>query len=183
MEITLITPCSRPQNIEVMRRSINFPCRWFVVYDADLVPDDAFTDPAIINMAIKGGVTGSAQRNLALDNITDGWVYCLDDDNLMHPDFYASAVRISTQMPYLTAILFSQETGHGVRGVAPRTVKVGMIDMAQFIIRREIIGNLRFEPKYEADGILIETIYNNEDQYRFYFYNRKPLTYYNKLKW
>lgn len=183
MEITLITPCSRPQNIEVIRRSINFPCRWFVVYDSDLVPDDALTDPAIINMAVKGGVAGKQQCNAALDVITDGWVYVLDDDNLIHPDFYATVDRIVEQMPHLNAVLLAQQTGHGIREVSPRSVRVGGIDQAQYIIRRDIIGNLRFVDKYEADGIMIEAIYQNTDQSLFYFYNKEAVTYYNKLRW
>jgi hypothetical protein len=60
-------------------------------------------------------------------------------------------------------------------------MRVQKIDMGQVAIRREVIGDTRFELGiYEADGIFIETVYNR-DPARWEFLH-KPLTYYNALR-
>ena len=165
--LTIITPCSRPQNLPAMAESIKpgrsmFDVIWMVVFD---------------NGECKESVVGNYQRNCALDAITDGWVYFLDDDTIIHPDFFSELAKANT-----SAVAFEQDLGTWVRKVVPSEMRVCHIDMGQVTIRREIIGDIRFALSvYEADGIFVESIYkNNPNAWSFI---DKPLCYYNKLRW
>lgn len=192
-KITIITPCSRPENLETMAKSINFDCRWVISFDMDF---DQFMNTIskdemsflkkhwITPLHVKGGVSGNAQRNLAIDSIRDGFIYCLDDDNLMHPEFYEATKEILANNPDAKCIFYSQDVQWrhiGVRAVNPSSVRVNGIDQAQFLISRELIGNERYQQKYEADGLFIQKIFKENDRSIFYFYNDKPVTYYNRI--
>jgi len=126
---------------------------------------------------------GNAQRNFALEQIQDGFVYVLDDDNLMHPDFYSVTSGILNDYPAIECIFYSQVINktHSVRAVNPDTIRVNFIDQAQFLISRKLIGDLIYEHRYEADGVFIEKLYAASDKKIFYFYNDKAITYYNAL--
>jgi hypothetical protein len=192
--IRIVTPCSRETNLYQLYKSINFDCDWHIVFDKTvdealrIIESDefAFLDERWIHVCYaKGGVSGNLQRNLALSNITKGWVYFLDDDNLMHPEFFNTINTLINNYGDVTdCIFFSQQLPNGtIRKVQPDTVKVNFIDQAQFIIKREMIGDLRYVQKYAADGILIQQIFNSNPLDKFYFFNEFPVTYYNRLKW
>jgi len=119
---------------------------------------------------------GNYQRNCALEAVTDGWVYFLDDDTLIHPELFDELAKVKTG-----AVAFGQLLKDSVRSASPATMKVCQIDMGQAAIRREVIGDTRFALGiYEADGIFIETVYNSDpDKWSFI---DKPLSYYNKLR-
>lgn len=191
-DITIITPCSRPENLEAVAKSINFDCKWVIVFDCSfdeyikIVLNDTplLRKPWINTLYVKGGVSGNAQRNLAIDSIHDGFIYCLDDDNLMHPEFYEATKGILANNPDAKCIFYSQDVQWrhiGVRAVNPSSVRVNGIDQAQFLISRELIGKERYQQKYEADGLFIQKIFKENDKSIFYFYNDKPVTYYNRI--
>jgi glycosyltransferase involved in cell wall biosynthesis len=117
----------------------------------------------------------------------DEWIYILDDDNIIHEDFYENISDIIKNNPDKLGIIFSQKVGGvdftklDIREASPDNVKVSKIDSAQFLLKREIIGNNRLESgSYFADGILMEKLYSEENKEKFYFTN-KVLCYYNKL--
>ena len=164
--LTIITPCSRPQNLPAMAESIKpgrslFDLVWLVVFD---------------NKECEESKVGNYQRNCALEAITDGWVYFLDDDTTIHPEFFAELAEVKSG-----AVAFEQDLGTWVRKVAPSEMKVCKIDMGQVAIRRDVIGDIRFALGiYEADGIFIQAVYgNNPEAWSFI---EKPLCYYNKLR-
>jgi len=182
--LTVVTPCSRPENLPALEASLTpgaawFDIAWMVLSDHGQYPES---------------VAGHAQRNRALDRIMDGWVYFLDDDNLMHPALFERLYRRITRIPswYLRGYgsvgetgrargyIFSQELGAGQRVAAPENVTVNRIDTAQFLLWRGLIGDLRFaEDRYEADGIFIETLYSQSPQ--SFEFIEEPLCYYNRL--
>ena len=93
MFINIITPCSRPENLSKIAKSINIPkenCRWIVVHDT-LYPFTIDTvDQHREEYWIKDdkSIVGNAQRNYALNLIKDGWIYFNDDDTIIHPDLW-----------------------------------------------------------------------------------------------
>jgi len=192
--IKIITPCSRENNLILLFNSINFSCDWYIVFDKthdeaiSIIDRDEFSfldKPWIHVKYTKGGVSGNKQRNLALEEISNGWLYFLDDDNLVHPDFFKVADEIISNNNKLKCIFFSQvknEKGE-IRGVEPNHVRVNFIDQAQFLIERSLIGELRYEQKYEADGIFIQNIFRNNDPGLFCFHNNPVVTYYNRLNY
>lgn len=172
--IEIITPCSRPENLPKMKAGIGFDAIWHICYDlavTKFIPD-------IFTYGCSGGVWGNSQRNLALFHIlnNDSFVYCLDDDNLLHPDFFKSIKPIDkTNYDIIT---FDQllEDGTIRKGNNPSRTN---IDQAQFLIRKSI--HEPYEQEHDADGILIEKLVNKYPER--WLYLPKVLCYYNRLKW
>ena len=94
----------------------------------------------------------------------DGWIYHLDDDNLLHENFYKKIgdVKITEKTG---AIIFSQKVGGidfsgvDVRYANPKKVKVGKIDLAQWIIHSSLHKGNLYGSGYTADGEFIEKLY------------------------
>lgn len=98
MNLTLITPCSRPKNLKSVAESIDFSKikQWIISYDTSKVTNqekqfldnpkvlELFEDPAEHNLK---SVMGNFQRFFALSKVDKGYVYLLDDDSCLLPDF------------------------------------------------------------------------------------------------
>jgi len=152
MFLNIITPCSRPKNLHKIAASINIPrdnYRWIVVFDAeeppekDLIPDNCewycYKDPK--------SVFGNAQRNLALDKVTEGYIYFNDDDTTIHPELWENIKDCEEDM-----ILFKQIDQQG-------TMRIGKLDFDHidshtFVVSHKIIGDTRWKNDiYWADGV------------------------------
>lgn len=192
MTIHIITPCSRPENLQRIFESINIDCYWWIVFDRETIPEIKLKNVNECNvdvklMAIKGGVVGKKQINHALDQINNGWVYVLDDDNLLHPRFkmfiktFESFV-LNYKKHRIEGVIFSQELSPGVvRHNNSENIKVCQIDQAQFLLKRTLIKDNRYQNSYEADGLFISKFYK-ENKDKFIITNA-VLSYYNRLKW
>ena len=152
--LTIVTPCSRPENLPRIAESITGPARWIVVVDSAVVQGKVEQPGAeVIYHSEPGSVAGHAQRNAALDLIDSGWVYFLDDDNIMHPDFWTLFDWLDEDDE--TGMVLVGQDVNGTRRV-PERIGIGLVDMAQLVVRRELIGDLRFPAHfYEADGMMI----------------------------
>ena len=103
-------------------------------------------------------VGGQAVKNRMLDEITDGWVWLLDDDTLVHPNLLRRARTVSGDQA-VDAIVFSQARADGRQlTAAPANVRVGDIDAGQAILRRDLIGATRLHESYEGDGIFLADV-------------------------
>ena len=195
----VITPCSRPENLPVLASSmvagnVYFKLHWWVV------PDPILNDVVSAGCTFAYGelhlcklpkkkqldcVAGKAQVNHALDLIqarptAEEWVWVLDDDNVAHPDFFRS-LRTATLDDDVKAVAFAQlSKSGGVRAVAPTAMKECSVDQAQFVLRRDLIGDARYLLKYTADGEFAERLHWR-DPAAWQFCN-EPVTYYNWLK-
>jgi len=180
--ITIITPCSRPENLDALSKSImqlNYPFTWIICYDLRVVKEFNPVYGATYQIGIEGGVYGNLQRNKAIDYIVNPyeWIYCLDDDNTMHPDFAYLFKQYSLRNPDLDIVTFDQQLSDSVR--LGSDIREGFIDQAQFMVRKRIIEP--YEQTYSADGILIEKLYKKYPE-RTLYYN-EVLSYYNRLTW
>jgi hypothetical protein len=160
-KFVLITPCTRPQNLLIIYESIKpyiflYNIRWIIVYDMEVIPASPFPDEPWIEKyqhQRPGGIAGHAQRNFALNLIKEGFVWQLDDDNIVHPRFFEILTNaiISSGKPLL---FFWQTIKHSQ--TRSLDFRVGYIDNAQFIIDIKTLGELRYdETDYNADGHLI----------------------------
>lgn len=154
MFLNIITPCSRPENLHTIAKSINIPrenYRWIVVFDAeelpssDLIPENcepyAHKDP--------NSFSGNGQRNFAIDKIESGYVYFNDDDTILHKDLYESIKDMDFDF-----ITFSQEWPNGTMRLTGDTVGVNYTDSHNFVLSSSLIGNTRWQLGiYSADGI------------------------------
>ncbi|KAK3260753.1 hypothetical protein CYMTET_30313 [Cymbomonas tetramitiformis] len=178
--VNIITACTRPENLAKMLPEIEnaldvWNIVWWIVYDAQVIHQTqvATLGKPYVQEIFHGhptSVSGKAQLNFALDRITSGFVYVLDDDNTLHP-----ALK---NLP-LTAggYIFQQQLeGGAVRDIDIRPSK---IDQAQFLLSMDIIGDLRYDLCYDADGKFISQIYNQHADMLQVVH--EPLCYYNHL--
>jgi hypothetical protein len=92
VEINIVTPCSRPENLEVIHASIKSTLHdvnwlWLVCFDGSVVKDHTPKEmerTKFFRVTNEKSKSGNAQRNYCLELINSGWVYFLDDDTVMH---------------------------------------------------------------------------------------------------
>mmetsp|Transcript_9104 Transcript_9104/g.17048 ORF Transcript_9104/g.17048 Transcript_9104/m.17048 type:complete len:148 (+) Transcript_9104:350-793(+) len=119
---------------------------WWIIYDAqvvqktDFVPCDRLNTKQFFHRC-PGSVAGKAQVNRALDEIFDGYVYVLDDDNQLHPSILTLELNRRSD-----GYVFQQELPRG--GVRPICLETSKIDQAQFLLHRCIIGDIRYPLAY-----------------------------------
>lgn len=190
MKINVITAVSRPENLYVIKSVINqeimpyFDTTWYCIYDIGKDnPIMHFTEKWIYSL--RGGCpndcSGGSQRNVALDMIKDGWNYFLDDDNIFF-NGYGELMRDQIKEHHsISAFVVSQKRESGDLLAVPEYMKPGHLDIAQFLIKTELIGKRRFfEDVYQSDFFFIKKLYK-ENKDKFMFIN-KFFCHYNFLR-
>jgi len=110
--LTIITACSRSENLPALAESIGpgkayFNLAWLISVDGGEYPESR---------------VGNAQKNRALEHIgneAESWVYFLDDDNLIYPGFFMAIARAIKKLPGKRGFIFLQDCGSFVRQAAP----------------------------------------------------------------
>ena len=182
-KINIITPCCRQDNLDIIIKSINFKLidKWYIIYDTS--KNRSYTKKYENNPQIEEhfcsdvGSAGHPQRNFGLNLVNDGFVYFLDDDNIIHPEFWNIVPTLDINYFYT----FDQQQVYVGKILKGNIIKVYWIDTAQFIIPKQLINNLTFDiNKYQADGIFITKI--NELYPKNHIYIPKIACYYNFLE-
>jgi glycosyltransferase involved in cell wall biosynthesis len=193
--INIITRCTRLSNLCKIKESIYnteaFIIKWYVCFDTSIIKS---IDSDILSMLYESGCIikyfngikgdfGHQIINRCIDEINSGFIYILDDDNLIHENFYERIDYFISSENKL-AFVFNQKigcvdfTGLDVREARPENMKVQKIDMAQFILHRDLIGDTKMASMdYKADGIFIENLYNEKPN--DFFFIDEILCYYN----
>ena len=167
MKLTIITSCSKPENLSKLFESIRFEHveKWIIVYSKpnyirkyksyhNIVECECFDE----------GVLGFPQKNFGLKFVNSGSVYFLDDDTIMHPDLWNNINKISEDNIYLfdqesylyfspestNLTLFLKDLDLQVRSSSPKTVKahpVNLIEMhvGMFIVPYKYIMNINMK--------------------------------------
>jgi hypothetical protein len=163
-------------------------CKWFIILDEckEFTLSTCFgsTVKIIIKQSKKKGCWCGSLKNEGLEQIKFGWVYVLDDDNILHPsfinliwfyiDFYGPLKK--------QAFVFDQLLPDGtIRTANYDVIKMNHIDQAQYLVHHELIGNLRYDENlYQDDGLFIETLhYSNPEKFMVI---NETMCYYNKLR-
>ena len=159
--IHIITPCSRPENLEYLRESIPAECKWLVMLDYSTRKSNI---PKGINVIRSnfGGAWGAPLRNAAIDYLQisashNDYVYFLDDDNIIHPDWYQVVKDCNEDFVNWAQVYRNGEP----RLRATESPRVGNIDTASFMVKIGTVGKSRFQMLYEADGLFAQAIYKN----------------------
>lgn len=173
-----MTPCSRPENLSKIKETIPNQCTWVVLYDQSVGNDvECISDVCFYseNTGHYGNPLRNEFLNLFSDKFTDDdWVYILDDDNIIHPEWYSTISNlIDNEDQNINFINWGQ-----VGGVATTKLpKVGNIDTACFMYKPKAFGEIRYEMCYTSDGIFAETIFELSNPKTI----MKELAYYNFL--
>lgn len=180
MFLNIITPCSRPENLLTIAKSINIPrenYRWIVVFDrftlpdSELIPDNC----EVYTHRDKNSKAGHSQRNFALNLIERGHVYSNDDDTIIHPELWDNIKDLDDDF-----ITFSQEDNKGRLRILGNIVAIARVDSHNFIVKNSIIGDTVFDiTKYDADGYFAVECYNKSETKRWI---NKILSTYNYLR-
>ena len=186
--LNIITRCTRPQNLDAIFESLLpafklFSVTWWVVCEDRIVKSEKdikkypSTNVRIYSKEQSKSV-GFGMMNEVLNEIKTGWVWGLDDDNTAAPGFFEELAKHDNY----NVVVFGQQLPYGrYRACSPEQTRVCQIDQAQYVVKREFIGNTHFKTEYGfiADGIFIEEIRNrNKTGWK---YVDLPLTNYNAL--
>lgn len=180
MFLNIITPCSRPENLITISRSINIPVenyRWIVVFDMETLPSSELIPSNCEIYLHKNPVSivGNSQRNYALNIIDYGHIYFNDDDTTIHPKLWENIKNLNND--FISFIQLDKELN--IRLISDN-VKVRMIDSHNFLVSKELIGDIKFElNKYEADGIFATECRKKS---KSAIWLNKPLSIYNSLR-
>jgi predicted O-methyltransferase YrrM len=183
-KLTLITPSYRINNLLEIKKSINFEYieEWIIVYDGSKIINNPRLFENQENNKIKeyvykcehGGISGNPQRNYALNTITNpnAIIYYLDDDNVIHPNFYKLLNIVDNNKIY---------TFNQCNRIKGNNINVCKIDTAMVILPYKLCSNIRWIlNKYESDGFYIKECYDKNKNKHIYVDN--DLCYYNKIR-
>jgi glycosyltransferase involved in cell wall biosynthesis len=193
----ILTRCTRQQNLLTIKKSV-FPSPintvWHIIFDTTTLKDidaemlNELQSPNTRFHFVKGD--GSDYLYPQLSDIIeklhkDTYIVILDDDNIVHPDFYNTIKNEIESNPDKDAFVFEQFvdkkdfTGLDVRKVGPEHMKLKHIDSAQYVIKQSLYTQGRYEGGYCGDGVFIENLYKQFSD-KFHFIHSE-LCYYNRL--
>ena len=189
MGIVIITPSYRPKNLLKIEKSIDFDyvCLWIIVYDQSKIkenPKQFENNSQIIELIhTSEGISGNPQRNFGLDyaeyNLLaeQTYTYFLDDDNIVHPNFFKRLSNLKVNKIYSFNQIGSQNNKKYLKG---DTLQNRCVDTAMVLFDSNLCVGERWQiEKYDADGIFIENIYKKNKAKHIYI--DEDLSYYNKL--
>uniref|UniRef100_A0A6C0H6P3 Glycosyltransferase 2-like domain-containing protein n=1 Tax=viral metagenome TaxID=1070528 RepID=A0A6C0H6P3_9ZZZZ len=179
--LIIITPCSRLNNLHKIFETIDFKKTkyWIIIHDS--VDQKVFNHCQIIelNHINEDSIYGNAQRNYGLDylynnNLNDqnSFIYFLDDDNIIHSDFYGIIPLLVENYFYTFDVDCDYLLGN--------KIEMGKIDTSMFLIHTNLCINKRWIiDKYESNFYFIKDIYENNPENMIYINN--ILAFYNQL--
>jgi glycosyltransferase involved in cell wall biosynthesis len=206
MIINVITRCTRVHNLEQIKENVfnnenpDLTINWHVVFDTGVLKDiDAellhhITIPprsrGSIDIHYVRGFPGEMMypQCSKIAKNCEGWVYLLDDDNLIHEDFYQNIYQISTDKKHVDkkVIIVAQHvarkdfTGLEIREAKPEHTKYQHIDIAQMVLHSDIFDKYSFTGDYAADGFFIEKVL--KDNEKLFVWENTVLSHYNYLE-
>jgi len=181
---TIITACSRPANLPALasplaalRNPHGYSLAWWVIFDAPEAR--AGGGPKVPGWEVstmahhEPGNWGHAQFNRALDWLTDGHFWILDDDNLPHPDLLTCRYE-----PGTITLIGQQVTSDYVRIPEPAC---GKVDKAQIVADRAAVGDIRLPLDCFGDGRFVEMLFAaRPESLRI---DPEVRSFYNRLAW
>lgn len=174
----MTTPCSRPDNLIEISKTIPEFATWVVIYEPNIIVPKL--DNAILLECPKTGFVGADGRNYFLDNFDlkdDDWIYSLDDDNIVHPYFYLIEPLLSEDVSMIHwGQLNKNDT---IRLEALDRIILDTIDAACFVSKMKYNKDVRYDTTaYNYDGLYAIECAKNGRRIKISNY----LAYYNYLR-
>ena len=204
----ILTTCFRIQNLPELAKHILpskdlFDLTWHIVFDGTKVPRERLKwfEPVLNLPHVKHSWVGQlpfwgdtkihpdfnpnwspcvTAANALIWEVDSGWIWINDDDSIAHPNFFDSLRRHIDERPDLKGWIFAMEGRGWKRTVNPTNVRVGQIDIGQYVIERSIIDDTRYVFKWGFDGMFIEEIYKRHPT--LFGFDTRVLTYHNWLR-
>lgn len=176
--IYIMTPCSRPENLSKIKDTIPKDCTWVVLFDKSVGPmDECVADICISSK--NTGYYGNPLRNEFLDTFMekftdDDWVYILDDDNIIHPEWYSTITKFFNNKESDVNFINWGQVNRLPPAIKPR---VGTIDTACFMYKPKSFPTMRYDMDYTSDGNFVVNLFEVSNPTTI----MKELCYYNFL--
>lgn len=190
IKLNIITRCTRLKNLKTLKSNIfqdqnYFEINWILGFDLNKGELTKFTKEFInldlhnnplINLYFFNSMEndyGHSFINTASKICKSEFIYILDDDNILHENFYKRLFEEINLNPDKELFLFNQYVGGKdfskveYREANPKNMKLGYVDMAQFCGKNFPENFLQYN-NYCADGIFIEDYYRTNPE-KFYF--------------
>lgn len=188
MLINIMVPVYRTRNLIKINASvpweylsIGLEFKLWLVYDsieAGFLREIGHETIYLVSNTCGDDFAGHKKRNTFLFHCKEGYVYFLDDDNLIHPELFKNLVG---KLDGTSIIMDQYNADDTLRLSHTNPIEVGKVDVGNVLINRKDIGDLRFEAdKYEADGILYNEIFVKRGVP--IKRDSEAKTYYNKLR-
>ena len=187
INLSIVIPFSRKIiNLDAIVNSINSTNIEIIIVTSDDREDEVKEWlPKDLNIKLystnEDTISGNNYRNIGVSKVTGDWIYFLDDDNILHPNFNDLLEFMDKDKD---VIFFSQILANQQIRLMPITIDVGGVDTAMFIVKKSVMGNHKWqEDAYTADGILAKELseYNCQYIYTPYcFYNYQQDTVFNE---
>lgn len=186
----VITRCTRPENLKKIYKSFNGydNLKWTVVFDGSFLAE---LDLELLGWLTKVGASyrlfystkGSylyPQINDIVSSNKGLWNILIDDDNIVHPDYFSSLESLIQGNTTSSVFIYNQVLeDDSIRLCSPEATVVGSIDLAQFTFHSEVMELASFGAGYCGDGEFIEELHKRVPE-DFMFID-KNLCYYNYL--
>jgi hypothetical protein len=176
--ITIVTPCCRQKNLPSLFESIDFSKidKWIIIYDTskNRTYSKLYENPQIVeDFCNDVGISGNPQRNYGVKLIKEGLIYFLDDDNIIHPDFWT----LNLNEDYF----YTFDQNRNKKGLIWKgnNVRLNCIDTAMFIVPKKMFFDWKIN-EYAADGLFIEEVLKENKEKHIYI--PKVACYYNFLR-
>ena len=186
----VITRCTRPENLKKIYKSFNGydNLKWTVLFDGSFLAE---LDLELLGWLTKVGAgyrifyseKGSylyPQINKVISSNKGLWNILIDDDNIVHPDYFSSLESLIQGNITSSVFLYNQILeDDSIRVCSPENTVVKGIDLAQFTFHTDVMEISSFGAGYCGDGEFIEELYRRVPE-DFIFINN-DLCYYNYL--
>ena len=163
---SLFTPSIRYDNIPKIYRSLKpfvnkYKFDWWICYDSWQPIYEPVSENWIHQFTYKemGGIAGNHQRNYLLDQIQDGYCFSLDDDTIIHPDFFPVLSRCIIETQKRGFLFHDQLADDAILYARAGHIREGSIGNQNFAIHKSLIQMNRMNIHYCADGEFIEKMY------------------------
>ena len=177
MSIYIITPCSRVEHLETISKTIPNECIWVIVYDSNYNNQILPYGDIILRPKNVSGNYGKPHINYALDNLKltySDWVYVLDDDNIIHPEWYKNIHLLCND--YYNVLSWGQLWNDNTMRLRPTEHMVfRAMDQGSYMWRYGFNPTVGFDETYFGDGTFAEKLGQNSHCINKY------ISYYNYL--
>lgn len=190
----VITRCTRQENLTQIYESLFdnwYDITWHIIFDCRKIKDiDAGILLKIKNKKVQFYFLQSEkddylypQCHKAIDEIKDGYIIFLDDDNIIHPEYFKEMTNIIDDQHKIYVVdqfVGGKDfTGLETRIASKENNRLKGVDIGQLTFHVSVLKKYRFREGYQADGQLVDTIMLENPEY--FKYINKTLSYYNYI--
>ena len=192
MQFHVVTRCSRVSNLLTLLDTVyssGVNVSWHIVFDTKNVKDIEVSLLARLYEVgahlyfREGDGWGLSNLNDILKALPKGYVSHLDDDNLIHPEYYKVLTKAIKKNPKKKVFCYGQlvDVISGCnRDASSENTVVGGIDLAQYTVHTDVYKTMSYGSGYTADGEFIEAYHKSNPQ-EFVFID-EVISYYNYLQ-